>query len=41
MPQSLPFYEAILKCACGYDYMAIITATNKLYFLFQTKFYAA
>lgn len=41
MPQSLPFSEPVLKCACGFDYMAIITNANKLYFLFQAKFYAA
>lgn len=40
MPQSLPFSESIFKCACGFDFMVIITATGRLYFLFQAKFYA-
>lgn len=39
MPQSLPFNEAVLTCACGFDYMAIITTQYRLYFLFQSKFY--
>jgi hypothetical protein len=39
MPQLLPFEESILKCACGFDYVAIITQAGELYFLFQSKFY--
>jgi hypothetical protein len=39
MPQSLPFSESVLTCACGYDYLAIITTQFRLYFLFQAKFY--
>lgn len=40
MPQSLALDQPILKCACGFDFIAIVTEPGKLYFLFQAKFYA-
>lgn len=39
MPQSLQLPGNVLKCACGFDYIAIISEEGKLYFLFQAKLY--
>lgn len=39
MPQPLPFDHQVRKCACGYDFIAIITTANSLYFLYQAAFY--
>ena len=39
MPQSIPFDHQVRKCACGHDFIAVITTANSLYFLYQAQFY--
>ena len=39
MPQSINFEYQVRKCACGHDYMAVVTTSNTLYFLYEAQFY--
>lgn len=39
MPQKFPNLPRIRKCACGFDYIALITQDNNLAFLYQANIY--
>ncbi len=38
-PQKLPIFLNIQKCACGHDFIVILTQENKLYCQYQSALY--
>ena len=40
MPQKFPSLPPIRKCACGFDYIAVITQDNNLAIVYQANLYS-